>query len=373
MQLNKIFDSNDNEAVYFEGTTPFVVFLFLPRAAQPLHKNGNIGFFRKRGVHFVTLRSKTNRWWIDDDFRSCVDAVAHFVDQKNFDRRIGYGISMGTFGAFYHRQQFRLDELLLYSPIVTLDPVLETRWIDDYSTIPVPDDALYLRNGAIDLGSMPTTLIYDPRNRDAQHVKLLRGQNITHIQVPGGGHAVANWLKDRQLLSLFGDAFLFGTKTPSQLRRLVQRHEPGRLSLILRKNSSRRPRQSAKVLVKLAESAPQFLPDLAICWSRMKQHTAAAEALNNFAGRDSEAYSNSDFIMALTVYLRQGGNQNLISGHVERILRQKIEDMQVGLWVSNLLRFLRKFDDAFNTLSVFDSSAPAVAKALAEIEQKKRF
>ena len=281
---------------------------------------------------------------------------------------------MGTFGAFYHRNTLKLDELILYSPIVTLDPKFEVRWLNDYSSISLPKEALYPIEGYLDIGKYPVSLIYDPMDYDARHVSLLQGEQVNRVEIPGGGHAVANWLKEKHLLSVFGDALLFRNKSHTKLKEMVQRSDATFVIKLLHRNESHLSRQTTKILEKLTESYPteiELLPELSICLARLKRHDESAKFLNNFAGQDIQAYYEPKFIMALFVYLHQGGDRNKVNGHIERVLQSKTTSLQMEFWSCRLLRYLGRFEDSKLVISPFDSAIPSITEELQNIEHRK--
>lgn len=144
-------------------------------------------------------------WYRNKDFILFLERLAPILN--DFTLKIGYGASMGGYGASAFSKLLKIDRLLLFNPISTLNedvvswetrfkrPRIEYDWDSNYF-----DGADTLAGGYV---------VYDPLYRlDKLHA--VRYKNLKHLRFPGVGHGFPFHLQKLKMLKGLFKSFVFG-------------------------------------------------------------------------------------------------------------------------------------------------------------------
>lgn len=140
------------------------------------------------GQSYITVASKRNDWFLSPSLADCVPAVSNFTNR--FERVVGFGSSMGAYGALTMSRAFRFKQVLVVSPQVTPfpgKPPFDTRFADHAQSLDPAFDTL-LSSARKGLGGV---MLYDPYVRpDRQHARLIQAAfpRIKIRAYPFAGH-----------------------------------------------------------------------------------------------------------------------------------------------------------------------------------------
>lgn len=153
-------------------------------------------FVKSIGLNVLAFAScRPQNWYRSIDFFEFINRISDALPV--FSERLGYGGSMGGYGVSAYANLLKLDRVLLFNPISTLNESLapwETRFAGGRQ--------LDWESGAFDGAqiSCPGYIVYDPLfNLDRLHA-LRYSSNITHLKVFGVGHAIPKHLRDMGVL-----------------------------------------------------------------------------------------------------------------------------------------------------------------------------
>ncbi len=157
-------------------------------------------------------------WYRNYDFHRALESLGPLF--LKFNLRLGYGGSMGGFGVSAFANILNLNRVLLFSPISSLNKSIagwETRFKNrqrKYSWIGKYHDGSELNCSGY--------IVYDPLFKlDALHAK--RYSKLTHLKVPGVGHAMGEHLQCMGILKWLFDSFLGDTVNEVVFRRRARR------------------------------------------------------------------------------------------------------------------------------------------------------
>ncbi|MET0371911.1 MAG: hypothetical protein ABW039_11105 [Sphingobium sp.] len=186
-------------------------------------------YLKSRGINHICVNTGRNSWYQE----ACMDEIAALIRAATLGlRRIGYGSSMGGFGALNYYAALGLDDALVFCPQYSIDPALvpfEKRWLAEAAAIDFRSCTL-ATPGAVSRA----TIVYDPFNVDARHVALIRAHNpVTLFKIPFSGHDPAEYLRRANLVANFTADFITGNFDAVAYRRALRarRRENGRFWL----------------------------------------------------------------------------------------------------------------------------------------------
>lgn len=168
----------------------------LPGFAEPLLTKAKMP-----AVYFVSRR---NHWWQPQEVDEAIDQLRQSNLLDRFERRIGYGSSMGGYGVLLFARKLGLDRVVAVSPQASVNPKQvpwETRyneWIKNLSfRQPDIQEAL--------AGASNVTVVYDYMNRyDRRHIAMLRqSAGVEFLNLPYTGHPPLGFLTQGKQLSNF--------------------------------------------------------------------------------------------------------------------------------------------------------------------------
>lgn len=206
MQRTNLYCSERYRVDYTEQGSSRVVITFPNYGLNSLNGEGfGEGFCLKSGVDVISVKSAKNTWF--NDFPA--DEVARIMSRVTgkYDRRIGYGSSMGGYAAIYFARLFGFDKVVAMSPQYSIKPELvpwETRWLQDSSKIVFTHSEM----GQSATADVEMVFVYDPFDLDLSHVKMLKDvyPAAREIKVSHSGHPVTKTLQECNLLKMVADA-----------------------------------------------------------------------------------------------------------------------------------------------------------------------
>jgi hypothetical protein len=126
---------------------------------------------QKSGQAYITVATKRNDWFLSESLSDCKDHVADFT--KKFSRVVGFGSSMGGYGALALSRPFRFNQVLIVSPQATPfpdEPPFDRRFSDHVAGLDRAHDTM-LKNPRKGLGGV---LLFDPAiQEDHDHARLI--------------------------------------------------------------------------------------------------------------------------------------------------------------------------------------------------------
>ncbi|MGV3549911.1 hypothetical protein [Rhizobium sp.] len=139
-------------------------------------------YLAKRGYDFVCIHTKANDWYQSDEFDDVVRVVRPLTSGR---RAVGYGGSMGGYGAINHAQALGLTSVVAVCPQFAIGRLApwEYRWKSDAEAIAFKRHNMeipQLREGII---------LCDPWCMDGVHARhIMRHQALKVIPVYGSDH-----------------------------------------------------------------------------------------------------------------------------------------------------------------------------------------
>lgn len=153
-------------------------------------------FLKKSGhnvISFCCINSEN--WYRNNKFYQFIKHIAQYI--SIFDKRVGYGASMGAYGLSTYAKPLNIDSLLLFNPISTLNQKLvpfESRFW--YYRKHLDWDSNIIDGADTEVNGI---VIFDNLFRlDAEHSK--RYKNLTRLHLSGVGHSTMKALKDLNML-----------------------------------------------------------------------------------------------------------------------------------------------------------------------------
>lgn len=149
----------------------------------------------------VAFKSAKNLWYQNVSHET-IAAVVNFIATRaiGYDKRVGYGSSMGGYAAIQFSRSFELDVVLALSPQFEIDKSYDQRWQGAAKSIDFQHriDANAIADGC------KYFIAYDPGTEDVHHVEKLREliseHRLVEIQTPFSGHPSAYYLAETGLI-----------------------------------------------------------------------------------------------------------------------------------------------------------------------------
>ena len=179
---------------------------------------------------YITVASKKNDWFLSSSLEDCKPSVSEFT--KRFDRVVGFGSSMGAYGALAMSRAFRFKQVLVVSPQATPfpnKPPFDVRFANHASTLDPNFDRL-LDEPRKGLGGI---ILFDPQIRlDRLHVRLIQNAfpRLKTRAFPFAGHPALGVHMAAEKFGLIQDELIAhrmsGNRLLSQFKSLRANSEP---------------------------------------------------------------------------------------------------------------------------------------------------
>lgn len=158
-------------------------------------------FLLDSGYDVIAFKRAKDDWYQDIDDEAIL-AAARFCDDQSYDRRIGYGGSMGGYAAILFSSMLNMDTVLAFGPQYRIDQDFDTRW-KSYA-----DVINWRRRMEDSIGrECKYFIVYDALDQDCQQVSrivdLIPGSNYFGVHLPHVGHSPAEFLLETGTLKDF--------------------------------------------------------------------------------------------------------------------------------------------------------------------------
>jgi glycosyltransferase involved in cell wall biosynthesis len=203
-------------------------------------------FFISLGYDVLCFKTTENDWYQT----ASIEDMTHLAEEylQHYRLRVGYGSSMGGYGALYFAKALELNKVIAFSPQFSIESSsvpFELRWQENASSLS------FNHTPMIGDDDVEVFMLYDPINTlDQKHVNLIRSQFPTgqDIKLPFTGHPSISPLADCELLRhslecLLDDRGIDIQRTRRAIREMSQEYANN----ILKHGSFRRASKSARL------------------------------------------------------------------------------------------------------------------------------
>lgn len=178
--------------------TVFITFSNFRRA--PLLEDNGFGqdFLEKMGIPAIHIITSDNNWFQSHEALDLAQNVLQLRGQ--FPKAVGYGSSMGGYGAMMFSNLLNLDATIAISPQFSIQPEKvegDSRWAHIANKLEFVFDDM-------DTGMSKTArhnLFYDPCTADNIHAQLYEKKGATCFALPYSGHSSAGFLQQVGVLA----------------------------------------------------------------------------------------------------------------------------------------------------------------------------
>lgn len=156
-------------------------------------------FIEKQGYSGLYFIQKDNHWWQTSEIFEAIAAVQAAGMLKLYLQRVGYGSSMGAYGAIMFSAKLELNLVIALSPQYSIQQSkvsFDRRWKRQSEEIKfICDDmSLAARHGEIHV-------FFDPFHPDAKHAALIQNEVPCQLhRVPFAGHPAGLLIAEAGLL-----------------------------------------------------------------------------------------------------------------------------------------------------------------------------
>jgi tetratricopeptide (TPR) repeat protein len=200
-----VFENKHIKILYEPESTKSIVLSFNPMNFDSIGNAIPAGAaLKKMGYSALGVVSKSNSWFPSDYVE---DAIPHAMDIINkYDTAIGYGYSMGAYGAIRFSKQLRCRSVLAVSPQYSINPEVVAKFDWRYHGYYRPENiGMEIKQEHC---SQNIYVVVDPRYPpDFEHFKLLNAENANCSLIAANycGHDTIKMIADTSVLrSLLG-------------------------------------------------------------------------------------------------------------------------------------------------------------------------
>ena len=209
MHLTKtLFTSEDLKIDFFPAPgniNRWVAITFTPFVAETenaLEGSGYAGEFLLANRFDVLAFKSSKNLWFQNLSRETLNEVQQFLEtaEPKYEKRVGYGSSMGGYAAIQFSNALKLDVVLALSPQFSIDQPYDQRWALAAKNIVFQ----HRINQAAIHNRCKYFVAHDPRNLDTVHIEKLRAliapTLFVDINIPFAGHPVSYYLAETGLI-----------------------------------------------------------------------------------------------------------------------------------------------------------------------------
>jgi len=167
-----------------------------------------VEYLQKLNIDVIAFKINDDSWFqkVPPELLEEVRALIH---DPQYEKRIGYGSSMGGYAAICFSAALELDQVLAFSPQYRIDTEHDTRWKHKAEQI---ESWPYRIEGKNVSDACRYYCIYDPKHElDSWHVEeigLVLGDSLRRIGIPFSGHPASTYLTEIRVVSRFVAAVL---------------------------------------------------------------------------------------------------------------------------------------------------------------------
>ncbi|AIO33887.1 hypothetical protein DM39_592 [Burkholderia cenocepacia] len=257
MSESLIYEDSSVRVMYRHGKKDNLICTFGDAAAaakyDALNYNGK-SVIEHLDLCAVIFQPKGANWYPSESMCAAIKVLREVIDLSEFANIIGYGASMGGYGALKFSHLLNATHIVAYCPQWSIDP--------DEANGENPGFSSYFKEGMRGHGVSSSELaryengvylVYDPKHViDNYHAKsyLSRGCKIVAVPLRGAGHDVPKILIGREYFSQLWDAVLAGNADCVRSI-VVNKYRSSRLRYIgaFRLAARRHPRWCSKLLI----------------------------------------------------------------------------------------------------------------------------
>ncbi|WP_428821449.1 tetratricopeptide repeat protein [Microbulbifer sp. MCCC 1A16149] len=164
-------------------------------------------FVSAAGYSHLHFSCVGNDWWQYKEFLPICKEIGEIIASR-FSWRVGYGSSMGAYGALLFSSALKLNKVIALSPQFSIDRKkveFEARWAKEAERINfIFDDMCRALSHSANI-----LLAYDPNDDDSKHISKFPAQsNVTKMKLSGAGHPVGIALQQAGMLGQLVSQFL---------------------------------------------------------------------------------------------------------------------------------------------------------------------
>ena len=203
-----IFRSDDLAIDFFswrDGHNQTVAITFTPFGIVGAVSLDGAGFggelLLRNNFDIVAFKSTKNVWY-QNITPEILSAVENFIATRaaRYDKRVGYGSSMGGYAAIQFSRSLKLDTVFALSPQFEIDQPYDLRWHAAAQSI----DFKYRIGADAIAANCKYFVAYDPGTEDLHHVEKLRElicpERLIEIATPFSGHPAGHYLAETGLI-----------------------------------------------------------------------------------------------------------------------------------------------------------------------------
>jgi pimeloyl-ACP methyl ester carboxylesterase len=177
-------------------------------------------------VNVIYFRDLKHHWYLTalpgagNNTYERVNFIKGLIAEYAPSRVVTIGVSAGGFGSLLYGSLLDADHIIAFSPQTFMNRLnvifkFDYRWLDRIVEIyhaKETDRSLLDLKRVIAGNKMPIEIIFDSQHRlDRIHAERLRGKQIYHSRIKGGGHNVVKQLRDNGQLKKLLDRALLNT------------------------------------------------------------------------------------------------------------------------------------------------------------------
>ena len=169
------------------------------RGAPSLEDDGfGQDLLNKMGIPAIHIVTAGNTWFQSPEVFDLAQTV--LKTRSKFAKAVGYGSSMGGYGAMMLSNLLRLDATLTLSPQYSIQPEKvqgDSRWANIASELNFVFDDMNIGMSA----TARHNLFYDPCTADKIHAQLFEKRGANCFALPHSGHSSAGFLQQVGMLT----------------------------------------------------------------------------------------------------------------------------------------------------------------------------
>lgn len=200
MTRELIFKGADLDVFYYKAAGSQALFVTFTNFGGVVPRLGFAEeFVEKQGYSGLYFIQKANHWWQTPEVFEAIAAIKATGLLRAHPKKIGYGSSMGGYGAILFSAHLDLDQVIALSPQYSIQRskvAFDPRWKRESEEINFICDDLSI---AVKHGDVH--VFYDPFHQDSKHVKLISKEVPCKLyRVPFAGHPVVRLIAEAGLL-----------------------------------------------------------------------------------------------------------------------------------------------------------------------------
>lgn len=218
----ELFAAQDVRIDYFfevDRRARVVIFVFCPFLNKIIDGNPyGGGHFLSSGFDVISFKTTRDDWFQSIPSYAFVEILS-FLDEKHHEQRIGYGSSMGGFGAIVFSNILKFDLVVTISPQFSISDEFDQRWSQQAEGI----NFCYKIEPKTICASCKFFIFYDNMDSDDLHARrlaeVIMPEQLELIRLPNTSHPSIYFLNDVGMLKNLVFDIIAGV--PFQTRKIM--------------------------------------------------------------------------------------------------------------------------------------------------------